>query len=437
MAPPSPDALAAIKSDLANARRAFPQLGNSLCLKPMPKTFGMNDGVLYPADKFPQGTPMSRIRAAALEKDPLRGPIRCLVVLVDFDDQPFKLPAEENKRHFEELFFGENGAQPSANDFYKTVSNDLISIVGQVAGPYRMPYKMETYANTNNGRNPEPNSQTMAQHAVEALNRDLSTGRLGVYDNNGDGVMDAFIVVHAGNGAESGGAKNIWSVKSVLPNEYATRDGAKVYSFLTVGEDARLGVCVHEIGHLLFGWPDFYDYDNNPEKPEEQSAGLGDWCLMAGGSWNSTANAPQGTLPCEPSAWCKMMQGWVQVVEVTAPLTTIKLLDVKQERAVFKINIDAEKKEYFLIESRQQSGFDAGMPGSGLLIFHVDERVQGNNDNWHPQVMLVQADGKFELNRNTRNQGDRGDPFPGEAKVTMISGKAGWRREAVAPLAVG
>ena len=80
-------------------------------------------------------------------------------------------------------------------------------------------------------------------------------------------------------------------------------DGDQIYAYLTVPEDARIGVCAHELGHLLFGWPDLYDTDNT-------SDGIGNWCLMAGGSWNGG-----GDTPAHPSAWCKAQQEWVTVVD--------------------------------------------------------------------------------------------------------------------------
>ena len=77
-------------------------------------------------------------------------------------------------------------------------------------------------------------------------------------------------------------------------------------------EDCKIGVCAHELGHLLFGWPDLYDIDNS-------SSGLGEWCLMAGGSWNGYL----GDIPAHPSAWCKADQGWVTVVKRDRPAKTI------------------------------------------------------------------------------------------------------------------
>jgi hypothetical protein len=53
-----------------------------------------------------------------------------------------------------------------------------------------MPFDLKYYANGEaGGSGSEPNAGTMAQHAVEAVNRDTTTGNLGGYDNNGDGYM--------------------------------------------------------------------------------------------------------------------------------------------------------------------------------------------------------------------------------------------------------
>jgi immune inhibitor A len=104
-----------------------------------------------------------------------------------------------------------------------------------------------------------------------------------VYDNDGNGYVcgtgyclfismantcqvDAFVVVHAGRGAEqTGDMLDLWSVKWTLPKEREAEGktmeihvvrvtyrllGVKVYGFMTVPEDASCGVCAHELGHL-------------------------------------------------------------------------------------------------------------------------------------------------------------------------------------------
>ena len=132
-------------------------------------------------------------------------------------------------------------------------------------------------------------------------------------------------------------------------------DTTKIYAYLTVPEDARIGVCAHELGHLLFGFPDLYDTDNTSE-------GIGNWCLMAGGSWNGG-----GDIPAHASAWCKAQQGWVTVQNVTTN-GLLTIADVKDSHTVYRLWKDgAAGQEYFLVENRQKSGYDAHLPGDGLL----------------------------------------------------------------------
>ena len=72
-------------------------------------------------------------------------------------------------------------------------------------------------------------------------------------------------------------------------------------------------------------------------------------------------------------------------------------------------------KEYFLVENRQQTGFDASLPGSGMLVWHIDETQSGNTDERHYKVALMQADGKRNLERSD-NRGDAGDAYPGSSR---------------------
>ena len=68
--------------------------------------------------------------------------------------------------------------------------------------------------------------------------------------------------------------------------------------------------------------------------------------------------------------------------------------------------------EYFLIENRQKIGYDAGLPGHGLIIWHIDESRKSNSDENHKLVDLEAADGRTDMDQNI-NYGDAGDPFPG------------------------
>jgi immune inhibitor A len=369
-----------------------------------PNHAGYNDGLLYPGTYYPVGTTLEVARSAALERAPLRGTVRVIVVLVDFSDKPMGADAAAR---FQELFFS-TGVLPhgSVKEYFTDVSGGLITLDGAVVGPYRLPQTIATYAGAENGiQGTMPNARTMANDALSAADPHVG---FAPYDNDGNGYVDAFIVVHAGRGAEqTGAASDIWSHKWVLPAERSV-DGSKVFTYLTIPEDAKLGVSAHELGHLVFGWPDLYDTDYSSE-------GVGNWCLMGGGSWGLG-----GDRPTHPSAWCKANQGWANVInQQTNGYVTVD--EVKTSRTVHRLWKDgAGGNEYFLVENRMQSGYDESMPGQGLLIWHIDEAVTTNKDEAHYKVALVQADGRKDLEHDA-NRGDDADPYPGSAGNTTFT----------------
>lgn len=402
---PSPELRERIRRRLAELQGSadvYP--GSRVLFQPQDRP-GFNDGLILPGTMFPLGTPPQVARNAALDRAPLRGTVRVIVVLVDFPDVQMTRPASE----FRDLFFS-TGVIPtgSVREYFTETSHGLVDLAGEVVGPYRLSGTLAHYANGESGiGSAEPNARTMAREAAERANVDVN---FAPYDNDGNGFVDAFIVVHAGPGAEvTGNSGHIWSHKWVLSGGAYNADGTSIYGYLTVPEDSRIGVCAHELGHLLFGWPDLYDTDSSSE-------GLGNWCLMAGGSWNGA-----GDTPAHPSAWCKANQGWVSVVTQSTN-ATVSIADVKTGHTVYRLWKDgAPGNEYFLVENRQRTLFDSQLPGDGLLIYHVDEAIGSNANEDHPKVKLMEADGLGHLH-NGANRGDAGDPYPGSTNnVTFNS----------------
>ena len=392
---PAPQLRARIRERLRRASDAGIAAGRRLAIRSQNRP-GFNDGLIIPGTEFPLGTGVRGVRRAAAERAPLRGDVRVIVVLVDFPDAPMTQSIE----HFRELFFSE-GQIPtgSVREYFTEVSSNLIKLTGEVVGPLRLPRTLTTYAGGGSGvDNPLPNARTMARDAAQLANPLVD---FAPFDNDGNGFVDAFIVIHAGEGAEeTGDANHIWSHKWVLPDGAFNADGTKIFGYLTVPEDCRIGVCAHELGHLVFGWPDLYDTD-------ESSEGLGNWCLMAGGSWNGS-----GDIPAHPSAWCKVGQGWVSVVNRTAN-ASLTIEDVKASKSVLRLwKNGATSDEHFLVEHRRRTGYDRKLPGEGLLVYHIDNAVDGNDNEDHPQVKLMEADNQAHLH-NALNRGDDGDPYPG------------------------
>ena len=401
----SPEARERLKQAMANVRSAG-GLPESLSLRAAePRRLGFNDGVIIPPEEFPLGTSPSVMRSAGADRAPLHGTLRVIVVLVDFSDKHMS----KTQQHFRDLFFKQGGAKKSVRDYFAEVTNGLVDIQGDVVGPFRLPQTLATYAHGASGIGLAlPNAQTMARDAALAAN---PTVNFTPYDNDGNGFVDAFIVVHAGTGGETTtNPGDIWSHKWTLEGGARVVDSTRIFAYLTVPEDCKIGVCAHELGHLLFGFPDLYDTDNSSE-------GIGDWCLMASGSWGGG-----GVAPTHPSAWCKANQGWVQVQNRTTN-GVLQIADVKTGHTVYRLWKDGGPgKEYFLVENRQKTGaFDGSLPGSGLLIWHVDENQSTNSDENHYRVALMQADGKRDLELNA-NRGDPGDAWPGTAANSSFTG---------------
>ena len=214
------------------------------------------------------------------------GTIKALVILVEFQDNG----SSTNKDHYEEMLFSLGTYQTgSMRDYFKEVSNAHMDIVGDIFGWYKMPQSYDYYVNNKYGEGTYPrNVKRLIEDAVQAPSADVNFAD---YDSDGDGMVDAIFVVHAGAGAEeSGNTNEIWSHRWSLDNP-VTIDGVKVYDYTIEAENGRIGLFCHEFVHV-FNITDEYD-------PGYDSAGIGNWCLMAGGSWGGD---PPGSQP-GPSMW--------------------------------------------------------------------------------------------------------------------------------------
>lgn len=354
----------------------------------------------------------SHDHSPGVQRAPIVGNRKAIVLLVDFSDKA----AGTNQAHYNNMLFSQGTyATGSMRDYYKEASYNKLDVTGEVkgqggptAGWFRAPKTKAYYTDGNFGFNNYPkNAQKLVEDAIDLAQPFVDFSQ---YDNDGDGFVEALVVICAGTGGEvSGNGGDFWSHKwGINPKSV---DGVKINKYFMAPEDGRVGVMAHELGHLLLGLPDLYDTDYS-------SKGTGKWDLMAGGSWNNG-----GHTPAHPTAWCKVRSGWVNptVVHNSAQNVTLKPYNVNQD--IIKVPIGAaNSKEYFLISNRQKAGFDAHIPGEGMIIEHVDENQGNNTDESHYLVDIEQADGNRDLNNNT-NSGDNTDPFPiaGNNKFTNTS----------------
>ncbi|MDO9324213.1 MAG: M6 family metalloprotease domain-containing protein [Methanoregula sp.] len=349
---------------------------------------------------------------------PSTGTAKIPVILINFNNRSTTYTTAS----FNTLLFG--SGTKSMKDYYEEVSYGKFSVSpgpGGVAGWYNASQSHDYYGQ-NDASGYDQWAGTLVREAVAAADPTLN---FAPYDQDGDCYVDVVDLIHQGTDEAGGGpTTDIWSHSWNLNGaysfgnsdggEYTTNDACPKGGFIKVNEyviqpetqsdgQITIGVFAHEYGHAL-GLPDLYDYTDT-------SAGVGDWSLMASGNWNGISKA--GDTPAHLDAWCKWVLGWVSPVQVrTSSVTQIKR--VEDNSVVYQLldnpnGVDGIG-EYFLVENRQKTGFDAALPGAGLLIWHIDESI-GDNDNYlHKLVSLEEADGLNHLDNNI-NYGDANDPW--------------------------
>lgn len=352
---------------------------------------------------------IARPAEPAAAREPLlrtTGSIRLLVILAEFSD----LPARIAPSRFQDLLFG---PERSVRDWYDEVSGGRLELTGEIRGWVTLPGRQVDYSDGDRGTGPYPrNAQRMTEDAVRAA---LADGLdLGGFDADGDGVVDALLVIHSGQGWEWAGSPGFSpepDANAINSHKWTTvqRDfGAgrpDVVDYFTCPElllalprwapqwsdsISTIGVYCHEFGHML-GLPDFYDTATGANH-------VGMWDIMDYGTWSQIRSDPRfsapGAIPSHFSAWSKMFLGWAEPVvlapgtgEATTRFRSLESASRNGAPAQFRANPfgvdwtrgDPGVGEYFLAEVRTLDGYDAGLPSAGLLLYHVDETRASNS----------------------------------------------------------
>jgi len=134
--------------------------------------------------------------------------------------------------------------------------------------------------------------------------------------------------------------------------------------------DATIGIIAHELGHAAFNLPDLYNISSS-------RGGIGNFGLMGGGTW-ATQDFSEfaGNTPVHFTAWSKVYMGWVTPIEGIASESFHETSSPNYN--VIKISINDD--EYYLLENRNNSGYDKGLfslNGSfdgGMALWHINKK---------------------------------------------------------------
>lgn len=325
-----------------------------------------------------------------------------LIILVNFADSKFNTskfgPTQTlYYRIANEANYGENNFKGSISDYFKAQSGGQFLLDFDVAGPVTLPYGYSYYGqNDDDGYDKRPTK--MVREACQAVDGSVDFSK---YDWDGDGEVEEVFVVYAGNGEHdtTNQPNLIWPHMDNLANyhEELTLDGVTINTYACASElngDKTLsgiGTFCHEFSHCM-GFPDMYDTAS-----DGNNFGMGSWDLMDYGSYNGAGYVPAGY-----SGYEKMVCGWTTPIELDKPMTVNgmeRLADMGQTYIIYN---KGNRNEYYILENRQQIGFDKYLPGSGLLI----ERVDYDKDIWEWNAVNTTNGGYYPEGSSTPSYND-------------------------------
>ena len=361
-----------------------------------------------------RGTPRTITRGIAEERLPggdfYKGDLHQLVVMVAFDGRDFKGSETATLELWDKIFnqknFKEGNFYGSVHDYFCDQSYDQFRPVFDLV--YLKVGNPKKYAST---AADDENSQYLVEDVVDKLKTfNIDWGK---YDWNGDGYVNQLLIVYAGHGMhDSSGSDLIWPhqwwmsehlkdrQQGVYCNPIPVSSGNKDYLIdcycalneLTRNNDyGSFGTICHEYSHC-FGFPDFY---------YGRSAFVYGWDLMDAGNYNGDGYQPAGY-----SAHERWLMGWLTPVELDEATTITDMPALADRDCAYLIRNEGYKNEYYFVENRQPVGWDACLPGSGILIFHIDfdptvwtSTQVGANNNARQHYVLFHANNSSSYGR--------------------------------------
>ena len=349
------------------------------------------------------------------------GDRRQMVILASFQDRDFKENHDATLTTWNKIFNAEDFTEGmyvgSVHDYFAAQSYGQFNLQFDLLF-VELPDSCKKYRSTYDD---DENSQYMVQDIVDVLQtQDIDWS---LYDWDGDSFVDQLLIIYAGEGMNASKERNtIWPHQWWLSQHknLETEDTDDYCTYRTVTCDDKeyhidcyccvqesvdygdtktsFGTLCHEYSHCL-GLPDFYyGYDKV----------VAEWDLMDYGNYSD-----HGFRPCNYSAHERMLMGWLMPVELTDSTNITDMPALCDEPQAYLIRNDGAENEYYIIENRQKRGWDEQLPGSGILIFHIDyDKEIWSGPSKYPNNDYLKRYHIFPANNNARIYGKSGWAYP-------------------------
>ena len=187
---------------------------------------------------------------------------------------------------------------------------------------------------------------------------------------------------------------------------------------------AGVGLACHEFGHGM-GLPDVYSTNDNATHKTSGYWDIMDYCY-----------GNDGKTPAAYSAYERWFMGWLEPMLLNQAYD-VQLGDINttQSAAYITANgsaiadiLSPNPNVFYLLENRQKAGWDAYLPGHGMLVTKVtydSQKWKYNRVNYSASAMcidLLEADGSAPAYPNASWYGKPGDAYPtGSTSFTRVT----------------
>ncbi|MDR1739396.1 MAG: M6 family metalloprotease domain-containing protein [Bacteroidales bacterium] len=319
-------------------------------------------------------------KATAPVVTPVVGNKTALVILAEFQDIEFTYSKEEFELWANQIGYSANGATGSVRDFFYENSYGKLEVAFTFVGPVTCSHNASYYANENRW-------QDWAKEVAQLADSLVDYSQFAI-----NGALPFYHIIYAGYASMYSSIWphkwGIWPILTLDEVRISTYSCSQELDGNSGSTMAGIGAFCHEVTHS-FGSPDYYDTDYRGSGGDYDGTGI--WDCMASGTYNNESKTPPHI-----NMFQKILFGWVNPIQLYAPRTVTDMPNSVDSAMAYFVKVNTNG-EMYLLENRQKKGFDAYVPASGLLVYHVhQDALSGNVDNTsHPQGCYVVAAGRL------------------------------------------
>ncbi len=366
---------------------------------------------------------------------------RVPVILVNYHDMSYRVSRADVDSMFNGANYTKDGATGSVRQYFYDQSYGEYNPQFDIYGPVTVSQNYAYYADR---------ASELVLEACALMDDSLD---FTLYNLDGDNKVDLVYCLYAGPPASDGGCipsswisnpdNLIWPHYWAITNAGShgkTRvfDGVTIddyevsseldgcYSSADQAVLAGVGLACHEFGHGL-GLPDLYPTGQSTHNGKTS----GVWDIMDQGCYNNDVHTP----PCY-SAYERWFMGWLDPTLLNSASTDTLPAIGSSPKAFYMTEsgnavsdiLSPTPNVFYLMENRQNTGWDAYLPGHGMLITKITydaTRWQYNTINSNKNnlgIDILEADGLTPSTSEQGGLGKPGDTYPtGSTSFTLVT----------------